>query len=58
MLTWAYRTVVFLPPQDLRLAIEDDMAIEVVILTSWVEDAALHLSEPLKSNGDGDLGSK
>jgi hypothetical protein len=39
------------------LAIEDNMVIEeVVILTGWVEDVTLHLSEPLKRNGDGDLG--
>ena len=45
-----------LAPQALRLAIEDDMVIEeVTILTGWVENIALHLSEPLKRNGDGDL---
>ena len=32
------------------------MVIEVVILTGWVDDAALDLFGPLKSNGDGDLG--
>ena len=29
---------------------------EVAILIGWIEDIALHLSEPLKRNGDGDLG--
>jgi hypothetical protein len=42
------------PPQALHLAIED-MVIEVVILIGWVENVALHLSEPPKRNGDGDL---
>jgi hypothetical protein len=44
-----------LAPQALRLAIED-VVIKAVILTGWVEDVALHLSEPLKRNSDGDLG--
>jgi hypothetical protein len=45
----------FTANQALRLAIED-VVIEAVILTGWVEDVALHLSEPPKRNGDGDLG--
>jgi hypothetical protein len=42
------------PP--LCLAIEDVVAIEVAILTGWVDDAVLDISEQPKSNGDGDLG--
>ena len=38
-----------LSPQALCLGIKDDMVIEeLTILTGWVENIALHLSEPLK----------
>ena len=51
-------TVIFLTPSPVlgNRGRRDVVVIEVVILTGWVDDAALDLSEPLKSNSDGDLG--